>query len=159
MRRSPQRSAIAPNSLAFPASAREEDAAGFQDRVPLFMDEETRVDEYVSPVDEPNGNILRSRYGLNQDSFRWHETQPRGPTEIKGTYSSLPSSPAVNASFLRSPSPRREELTVVPMAPAPFSLWDYLREEMLATDFDSHQELKWERVSNFLSVPLAIEKV
>jgi hypothetical protein len=41
----------------------------------------------------------------------------------------------------------------------PFSLWDYLREELLATDFDSHQELKWERVSNFLSIPFAIEKV
>jgi hypothetical protein len=41
----------------------------------------------------------------------------------------------------------------------PFSLWDYLREELLATDFDSHQELKWERVSNFLSIPIAIEKV
>ncbi len=31
----------------------------------------------------------------------------------------------------------------------PFSLWDYLREELLATDFDSHQELKWERVRQF----------
>lgn len=41
----------------------------------------------------------------------------------------------------------------------PFSLWDYLREELLATDFDSHQEMKWERVSNFLNVPIAIEKV
>jgi hypothetical protein len=41
----------------------------------------------------------------------------------------------------------------------PFSLWDYLREELLATDFDSHQELKWERVSNFLHIPLAMEKV
>ncbi|KAF5386234.1 hypothetical protein D9615_002677 [Tricholomella constricta] len=41
----------------------------------------------------------------------------------------------------------------------PFSLWDYLREELLATDFDSHQELKWERVSNFLSIPLAMEKI
>lgn len=41
----------------------------------------------------------------------------------------------------------------------PFSIWDYLREELLATDFDSHQELKWERVSNFLSMPIAMEKV
>nr|GAT57669.1 predicted protein [Mycena chlorophos] len=41
----------------------------------------------------------------------------------------------------------------------PFSIWDYLREELLATDFDSHQELKWDRVSNFLSIPLAIEKI
>ncbi|KAF5393335.1 hypothetical protein D9757_000567 [Collybiopsis confluens] len=43
--------------------------------------------------------------------------------------------------------------------PLPFSLWDYLREELLATDFDSHQELKWERVSNFFSIPVAIEKI
>ncbi|EIN11380.1 DUF747-domain-containing protein [Punctularia strigosozonata HHB-11173 SS5] len=41
----------------------------------------------------------------------------------------------------------------------PFSLWDYLREELLATDFDSHQELKWERVSNFLAIPWAVEKI
>ena len=41
----------------------------------------------------------------------------------------------------------------------PFSLWDYLREELLSTDLDSHQELKWERVSNFLRVPLALERV
>jgi hypothetical protein len=40
-----------------------------------------------------------------------------------------------------------------------FSLWDYLREELLSTDLDAHQELKWERVSNFLSVPLAVERV
>ncbi|KAF9038267.1 DUF747-domain-containing protein [Hymenopellis radicata] len=45
------------------------------------------------------------------------------------------------------------------MPPPPFSLWDYLREELLATDFDSHQELKWERVSNFLNIPIAIEQI
>ncbi|KAG8936290.1 hypothetical protein FRC02_003227 [Tulasnella sp. 418] len=42
---------------------------------------------------------------------------------------------------------------------APFSLWEYLREELLATDFDSHQELKWERVSNFFNIPVGVEKV
>ncbi|KAH8828443.1 eukaryotic membrane protein family-domain-containing protein [Flagelloscypha sp. PMI_526] len=41
----------------------------------------------------------------------------------------------------------------------PFSLYDYLREELLSTDFDSHQELKWERVSNWLAVPVALEKI
>lgn len=41
----------------------------------------------------------------------------------------------------------------------PFSIWDYLQEELLATDFDSHQEMKWERVSNFLNIPYAVEKV
>lgn len=80
-------------------------------------------------------------------------------------YASLPPTPI-------SPSPSRSPTPVTPLSPlsptfttvqppitSPFSLWDYLREELLATDFDSHQELKWERVSNFLSIPLAIEKV
>ncbi|KAK0559734.1 hypothetical protein OC844_004213 [Tilletia horrida] len=40
-----------------------------------------------------------------------------------------------------------------------YSLWDYLREEVSATDFDSTQEIKWERVSNFMAVPFAVEKI
>ena len=74
------------------------------------------------------------------------------PIETK-TYASLPPSPISPSpppSFLRSKSA---------LYPPPFSIWDYLREELLATDFDSHQELKWERVSNFLSIPVALEKV
>lgn len=39
------------------------------------------------------------------------------------------------------------------------SLWDYLKEELTAADFESTQELKRERVANFLSVPIAFEKV
>jgi hypothetical protein len=73
-------------------------------------------------------------------------------TETK-TYASLPPSPISPSpppSFLRSKGT---------LYPPPFSIWDYLREELLATDFDSHQELKWERVSNFLSIPVALEKV
>ncbi|EGO25815.1 hypothetical protein SERLADRAFT_348482 [Serpula lacrymans var. lacrymans S7.9] len=66
----------------------------------------------------------------------------------------LPSPPASPPPHNRVPPPPAAE----PHQPL-FSLWDYLREELLATDFDSHQELKWERVSNFLSIPLAIEKI
>ncbi|KAF9584702.1 hypothetical protein BGW38_005510 [Lunasporangiospora selenospora] len=39
------------------------------------------------------------------------------------------------------------------------SLWDYLKEELTAADFESTQELKRERVVNFLSVPVAFEKM
>ena len=39
------------------------------------------------------------------------------------------------------------------------SLWDYLKEELTAADFETTQELKRERVANFLSVPIAFEKV
>lgn len=77
------------------------------------------------------------------------------------TYSSLPPTPipsspppsTSNAERYRLPQKQSDVYT------PPFSLWDYLREELLVTDFDSHQELKWERVSNFLSIPVAIEKV
>jgi hypothetical protein len=79
------------------------------------------------------------------------------------TYASLPPTPISTSP--PPPASHGEEYKLPPaqersdVYDTPFSLWDYLREELLATDFDSHQELKWERVSNFLSIPLAIEKV
>jgi hypothetical protein len=81
----------------------------------------------------------------------------RRPEGQRLTYASLPSTPTIpSPAFLPSPSPDKRISSSDDSAP--FSLWDYLREELLATDFDSHQELKWERVSNFLSIPWAIEK-
>lgn len=44
-------------------------------------------------------------------------------------------------------------------AAPPFSLWDYLKEEVMATDFDSTQEMKWERVTNFIAIPFHMEKI
>ncbi|KAL5528350.1 hypothetical protein ACEPAF_7486 [Sanghuangporus sanghuang] len=76
-------------------------------------------------------------------------------------YSSLPSSPITATPLPTSPSPIdfHSQYASTDVQYVPFSLWDYLREELLATDFDSHQELKWERVSNFLNIPVAIEKI
>ena len=98
---------------------------------------------------------------------------PTSPEPPPLTYASLPPTP-ISTSPPReiSPPPTAQPLdsrrdyertathnTSRETSPSPpFSLWDYLREELLATDFDSHQELKWERVSNFLSIPLAMEK-
>lgn len=108
------------------------------------------------------------------------ERQPRPPpvnlpsaptSEERKTYTSLPSTPVLAAILPEFPSAIRKESidsTRLDLNQRveeheddlePFSLWDYLQEELLATDFDSHQELKWERVSNFLNVPVAIEKV
>lgn len=76
------------------------------------------------------------------------------------TYSSLPPTPISSSPPPPSSNPERYRLLQdrSEVYTRPFSLWDYLREELLATDFDSHQELKWDRVSNFLSIPVAIEK-
>lgn len=72
-------------------------------------------------------------------------------------YASLPPSPISSPTDVGMRVPEFSASTTI--YEPPFSLWDYLREELLATDFDSHQELKWERVSNFLNIPLAMEKV
>lgn len=82
-------------------------------------------------------------------------------------YASLPPTPIFPARTIESPpvpaSPINlgfeSDLPAQEPDDVPFSLWDYLREELLATDFDSHQEMKWERVRNFLSMPWAMEKV
>ena len=71
------------------------------------------------------------------------------------TYSSLPPSPIPGSPQHSHPTALPKTSSSQPLS----SLWDYLREELLATDLESHQDLKWERVSNFLSVPLVIEKV
>lgn len=81
------------------------------------------------------------------------------PNNKPFTYSSLPPTPIAS-----SPPLDTTTFPVTPTKPQtsyqqPFSIWDYLQEELLATDFDSHQEMKWERVSNFLNIPYAIEKV
>ena len=82
-------------------------------------------------------------------------------------YASLPPTPIIPSRAIESPpvpaSPIslafESDLPAQELDDVPFSLWDYLREELLATDFDSHQEMKWERVRNFLSMPWAMEKV
>lgn len=103
---------------------------------------------------------IQARRNIRAPALDWVSSPPLSPAEIKQTYASLPSSPAIT-SFSPAPTPFHKEETAQTQQPSPppFSLWEYLREELLATDFDSHQELKWERVSNFLGVPIAVEKV
>ncbi|OBZ68004.1 Endoplasmic reticulum membrane protein 65 [Grifola frondosa] len=68
-------------------------------------------------------------------------------------YASLPPTPICSSSLQPASPPLSSSLPSFPSLDAfydpPFSLWDYLREELLATDFDSHQELKWERIFLF----------
>lgn len=108
---------------------------------------------------ESQDSVLSTRalYIENPPSFQ--ENFPTSHSNHKPfTYSSLPPTPIAS-----SPPLNTTTYPVTPTKPQtyqqPFSIWDYLQEELLATDFDSHQEMKWERVSNFLNIPYAVEKV
>ncbi|CAG8538909.1 3330_t:CDS:1 [Funneliformis caledonium] len=48
--------------------------------------------------------------------------------------------------------------TITPTVPL-FTLWDYLKDELTTSDVDTLQELKRERVTNFLGIPWSIEKL
>lgn len=101
-------------------------------------------DGALSPSEESDTSHEEEQFAM--------DTEPRPLI-----YASLPPSPISSPS---TPQPLDSSFPSTSLIyEPPFSLWDYLREELLATDFDSHQELKWERVSNFLSIPLAMEKV
>lgn len=56
------------------------------------------------------------------------------------------------------PLPTRQE-GVAGLQRLPFSLWDYLQEEVLAVEPDGEDGAKSERVTNFLTVPGEVEKV
>lgn len=125
------------------------------------LDEGIHLDDAASVVSHPEMFTV-----LMQDDRERRLAYASLPaTPISSTprpHTPPPRLPALNFrtehELVQPPPPKRDDHTSQKDAP-PFSIWEYLREELLATDFDSHQELKWERVSNFLSMPPAIEKV
>ncbi|KIY70649.1 DUF747-domain-containing protein [Cylindrobasidium torrendii FP15055 ss-10] len=111
-----------------------------------------------------------ARKGKTPKSDGWRRRRPASLSSampvndntIPLAYASLPPtpiSPSPPSTAQASPTAGFHAFHDFHVQVPPFSLWDYLREELLATDFDSHQELKWERVSNFLSIPIAIEQI
>ena len=118
-----------------------------------------RTTPSVLQQEDSQDTILPPRAVDVEDPPRFQEIFPKLPNSKPFTYSSLPPTPIAS-----SPPLDTNTFPITPTKPStsyqqPFSIWDYLQEELLATDFDSHQEMKWERVSNFLNIPYAIEKV
>jgi len=118
-----------------------------------------RTTPSVLQQEDSQDAILPPRAVDVEDPPTFQEIFPKLPNNKPFTYSSLPPTPIAS-----SPPLDTNTFPVTPTKPStsyqqPFSIWDYLQEELLATDFDSHQEMKWERVSNFLNIPYAIEKV
>jgi hypothetical protein len=115
----------------------------------------TEEEEDVVPFPLCSGDPFVSRKERRTFHYASLPPTPIVPSTPR-SYTPPPISPAP----LPPPAPRLSRSSSFSQTTAlPFSLWDYVREELLATDFDSHQELKWDRVSNFLNIPLAIEKV
>jgi len=125
---------------------------------PVRRGRSTSVSDAPTNGDIPDHLRLRARYYSPPTAYA---SFPATPTESYGSnnisvYPTAPPTPLLEPPPLRRRHVSGDSNVYEP--PPPFSLWDYLREEILATDFDSHQELKWERVSNFLNIPLAMEK-
>lgn len=103
-----------------------------------------------------------------QDSSKANTIQDRKDTYL-GPKSSSPVPPMGkqdHRSLSQTPSTPKPSRAALPKdtgaesAPlAPFSLWEYLKEEVMATDVESTQEMRWDRVSNFMAVPWQCEKV
>lgn len=159
-------STMASRRLSTLASERQPGGLTTPDSSPYSGDSEEDYGEEQFEVKREEFDVKQERRSPSPDylsSALHHSASPHGRQMKTETYAyaSLPTSPVSFSPPSMSPpptamfsqDPRSQQHYV------PFSLWDYLKEELLATDFDSHQELKWERVSNFLSVPLAIEKV
>lgn len=154
------------SGLRFPQARR--DSSQSPSNTPFDFSPEAQSEASDTEEDRSPPLTADDRILLRRQSF------PTAPEQPPLTYASLPPTP-ISTSPPRNitPPPASHQLDtrsdfqrVTPQnAPRetspgpPFSLWDYLREELLATDFDSHQELKWERVSNFLGMPYALEKV
>jgi len=118
-----------------------------------------RTTSSVLQQEDSQDTILPTSAVDVEDPPTFQEIFPKPPNNKPFTYSSLPPTPIAS-----SPPLGTNTFPIAPTKPPtsyqqPFSIWDYLQEELLATDFDSHQEMKWERVSNFLNIPYAIEKV
>lgn len=112
-------------------------------------------DSHIGDEDGSTRAYLRRAYsGRLRDSHAASESDaaPHHATEESTSPSpSTPTSPT---------SPNRPRgLSNARRRFLPTSLWDYLQEEISASELDGSQEMKAERVTNFFSVPMAVEQV
>lgn len=113
-----------------------------------------------SPVDRRLRALSTQRYQQQLGDEQHQESADddyRSPSPLSSNSSSpSPSSPSAFIARL-PPSPplgRKQRNQIIP-----FSLWDYLTEEVLAVEMDGEEGVKSERVTNFLTVPGEVEKV
>lgn len=109
----------------------------------------------VSTPSAPASPFLPETDDIPHGSGNNKENEPeasKGHGDDKNTHdTSEPASPLSPSSTVAA--------TTTTFTNMSFSFWDYLRDEITVSDFDSTQEIKRERITNFFGVPGAIEKV
>ncbi|KAF9299966.1 hypothetical protein BGZ74_008447 [Mortierella antarctica] len=109
------------------------------------------LDEQLSKLGEER---LENGGGNNKDS-----EVPSKSGIGASSHRDLPLKPSMRLYNSQDDIRLKEMLESITSESSTVSLWDYLKEELTAADFETTQELKRERVANFLSVPIAFEKM
>ncbi|WFD45127.1 hypothetical protein MPSI1_003804 [Malassezia psittaci] len=137
----------------------------------------TQGNEYFSESDGPSTPIAKSKTlpeRLNTstaDQDGNHNTKPITPSASQPQIIKQRVENAMYAVLVVlgvKPPPDFDESQIFPPSssekadtssrPKPTSLWDHLCDEVLVNSSDGAHEMKWERVANFISIPVWIEK-
>jgi hypothetical protein len=106
----------------------------------------------ISRLSDDSRNNTTSTLNENKEN--------RAPSVVSGNSSSSEQKPSHSErGEARAKKSNEEDVKDLPESKPSFSIWDYLKDELTASDFDSAQDLKRERVTNLLGVPGAVEKV
>ena len=106
-----------------------------------------------TPSPEPGQSYSRRRLAASLNDA--YETESPSP-EDRFSPSSLPFRRGMSEDGYMTP-PRGKNASFVTRLP--LSLWEYLQQEIRVTEMGDISEQRSERVSNFFSVPMAVEKV
>lgn len=93
---------------------------------------------------------------VSVDSSSFWAPSPTADTAAQSEWAAASSD---HASTAAATTPIASHRTRKKMTMLPFSLWEFLKEEIRAQDLDGSQDPKGERVSNFLMVPMQVEQV
>lgn len=107
-----------------------------------------------TPSPEPGQSYSRRRLAASLDNDAY-ETEPPSPEDHFSPDSPVFRRGASEDGYM-TPTRQKHASFVTRL---PLSLWEYLQQEIRVTDMGDTSEQRSERVSNFFSVPMAVEKV
>ncbi|KAG0097916.1 hypothetical protein BGZ93_001661 [Podila epicladia] len=118
----------------------------------------SKENEFLQCLDKQLSKLGEER--LENDGSNNKDSEVPSKSGISASsHRDLPLKPSVRLYNSQDDIRLKEMLESITSESSTVSLWDYLKEELTAADFETTQELKRERVANFLSVPIAFEKI